>query len=130
MSKNRFMANNNEIKVNEDDEAVNIQQPASSHDQYDEGETRFTFNPPLYIQRYDYVTEILKKFKCTKFMDIGCAECKLLRFIKNSNENLNLIVGVDLRNETLQNVKHHFSESIFDYVYQRKKPLDLLVNCS
>ena len=41
------------------------------------------FKPPLYIQRYNAVLEVLKDEKwvnvMTRIVDLGCAECKFLK---------------------------------------------------
>ena len=89
----------------------------------------FKFEPPLYLQRYHYVINLLKEYKCATYMDVGCAECNLLRYAKNSNElNLNLIIGVDLDTDLLKESKEKFV-LLYDLVHAREHPLDLyLIN--
>jgi hypothetical protein len=83
------------------------------------------FDPPLYIQRYDYVINLLKNLKCATYLDIGCSECKLLCLIKNSNTNLNLIVGVDIDHIVLHEATHKFDCIMYDMIYPRDHPLDI-----
>ena len=83
------------------------------------------FDPPLYVQRYAYVSDLLAKYKCTSIMDIGCAECKLIRYVKNANESLSFIAGVDIDVELLTNSKRQFADNVFDLVCEREQPLDL-----
>lgn len=95
------------------------------HDISTEISKKLKFEPPLYMQRYDHVCNLLNKFKCKTYLDIGCAECKLIRFIKNSNHDLNLIVGLDIDQQLLDNSKEKFTRILFDFVQPRKQPLDL-----
>jgi hypothetical protein len=93
--------------------------------EHKERENQFKFNPPLYLQRYDFVIELIEKYSCKSILDVGCAECKLLKLIKNSNENINLLIGLDICGETLQKARESFSDCLFDYVHSRTQPLDL-----
>lgn len=90
-----------------------------------EATTRFRFDPPLYIQRYDMVVELMKRLDCRSLMDIGCAECKLVNLVKNWSDELTMLVGVDLCGDTLRSATDLFSRSIFDVVHARPKPLEL-----
>jgi hypothetical protein len=94
-----------------------------------EDNKKFKFDPPLYLQRYQYVMNLLKENKCKTYMDIGCAECNLLRYAKNSTDlNLNLIIGVDVDDGVLSNAEHKFT-LLYDLVQQRESPLDIyLIN--
>ena len=81
----------------------------------------FKFEPPLYIQRYEYVSRILLKNNCKTFLDVGCSECGFLSFLKNTNHNLNLIVGLDIDQILLKNA----CEKLWIDYNQRKNPLEL-----
>ena len=86
---------------------------------------KFKFDPPLYLQRYFYVMNLLKEYNCTTYMDIGCAECNLLRYVKNSTDlNINLIIGVDLDEYLLKSSEEKFL-LLYDLVQQRARPLDI-----
>lgn len=106
----------------EDGDASVNTQSLSNHDAF---ENRFCFRPPLYIQRYDYVCGILEKYNCKTYVDIGCAECKLLRYLKNTNTELNLMIGIDIDQEVLSNGKEILSNSWFDYIQPRENPLEI-----
>ena len=86
---------------------------------------QFKFEPPLFIQRYDFVCDLLNKYECASYMDIGCNDTKLIRYVKNTNENLNLIVGLDLDEDILNDSKEKISGILFDFIHNRKEPLDL-----
>ena len=91
----------------------------------DDKEHLVRFDPPLYIQRYDYVINLLKNLKCATYMDVGCSECKLLCLIKNSSMNLNLIVGVDIDHIVLHEAIQKFDYIMYDMIYPRDQPLDI-----
>jgi hypothetical protein len=40
-----------------------------------DNENQFKFMPPLYLQRYDFVIELLNKYSCKSMLDIGCMNC-------------------------------------------------------
>ena len=95
------------------------------HEISDELNKIVTFEPPLYIQRYDLVCDLLNKYECKTYMDIGCADTKLIRYIKNTTEMLNLIVGLDLDPEVLDTAKERITGILFDFIHPRQHPLDL-----
>jgi hypothetical protein len=104
--------------------AVNVNKNRD-HEISDESNKKISFEPPLYIQRYDLVSDLLIKYECKTYMDIGCADSKLIRYIKNTNEMLNLIVGLDLDSEVLEGAKEKITGVLFDFIHPRQQPLDL-----
>jgi uncharacterized metal-binding protein len=58
-------------------------------------------------------------------LDIGCAECKFIKLVKNSNENINLLIGLDIDEDILFRAKMSLEDCLFDYVHSRSQPLDL-----
>ena len=86
------------------------------------GEKHFKFEPALYIQRYEYVSNILVQYNCLTYLDIGCSECHLLNFLKNTNSSLNLIIGVDINQTCLENACH---KMWIDLIQNRNHPLEL-----
>lgn len=98
---------------------------SGDHDISSEVSIQLKFDPPLYKQRYDHLCNLLTKLSCKTYMDVGCAECKLIRCIKNSNHQLNLIVGLDIDQLLLEQSKERFTEILFDFVQPREQPLDL-----
>lgn len=83
------------------------------------------FDPPLYLQRYDYVCELLRKYNCKTFMDVGAAECKMLRYLKNTITNLNLIIGLDIDEAKLDFEKEKFAISWFDHIQPKAEPMEV-----
>ena len=53
------------------------------------------FSPPLYRQRYYFVRDILLQHEAKSVVDFGCAEPKLLSFLKFTHQ-FESLVGVDL----------------------------------
>ncbi len=92
------------------------------HNKHDDNDKHFKFEPALYIQRYDYLSDILVKYDCLTYLDIGCSECRLLGFLKNTNTRLNLIVGIDTDQELLQTAHEKLWT---DYVCKRNHPLEV-----
>jgi hypothetical protein len=116
--------NKNEISDQQKNKNSNINKN-KDHEISDELNKKVTFEPPLYIQRYDFVADLLNKYECKTYMDIGCADSKLIRYIKNTNETLNLIVGLDLDTEILEMSKEKITGILFDFIHPRQQPLDL-----
>lgn len=92
------------------------------HSQHDDANKHFKFEPALYVQRYDYLSHILKEYACLTYLDIGCSECRLLGFLKNTNSHLNLIIGIDIDQELLQTAHEKLWA---DYIRQRDHPLEV-----
>ncbi|XP_074655410.1 small RNA 2'-O-methyltransferase-like isoform X2 [Tubulanus polymorphus] len=91
----------------------------SSHD-----EDSKLFNPPLYIQRYNVVLDILLEKHCKKVVDFGCAECKFIQQMKFRG-NFEQIIGVDVQKELLESRKYVCRPIIADYIDVRNHPLQM-----
>ncbi|XP_066533410.1 small RNA 2'-O-methyltransferase isoform X2 [Hoplias malabaricus] len=83
------------------------------------------FSPPLYMQRYQFVTEFVKRHTPRKVMDLGCANCSLLRKLKFHRHSVEVLVGVDLDSAALREriIEHlelweveRFSDVVFGYM--------------
>jgi hypothetical protein len=85
----------------------------------------FVFTPQLYVQRYQYVSKLLEKYDCKSFMDIGCAECKLLRHVRLFNTHVNLILGVDIDENLLLSSRFLVQPFNLEYIRKREKPLEI-----
>jgi small RNA 2'-O-methyltransferase len=85
----------------------------------------FRFVPPLYYQRYEFVSQLLLKNNCKTYLDIGCAECKLLKYLKSSNKQLNLIVGLDIDENLMIQSSERMRDAFFDFIFAREEPLDI-----
>ena len=67
--------NKNEISDQQKNKNSNINKN-KDHEISDELNKKVTFEPPLYIQRYDFVADLLNKYECKTYMDIGCADSR------------------------------------------------------
>jgi hypothetical protein len=85
----------------------------------------FAFTPQLYIQRYQYVSSLIEKYDCKTFMDIGCAECKLLRHVRLFNTNVNIIIGIDIDQNLLASSRFLVQPFSLEYIRKRAKPLEI-----
>lgn len=85
------------------------------------------FDPPLYLQRYDHLCSLLERLECRSWMDIGCSDCRLITRVKNFNQQLNLIVGLDIDESLLEFSKERFTQQWFDFFQARQTPLDLFL---
>lgn len=108
-------------------EENNINKHFSSDDLSNDQNKKLCFDPPLYIQRYNNVSGLLFDFNCKSFMDIGSAECKLIHLLKQTNQNLNLIIGLDLDESILEKNKSKFTDNLVDLFHCRENPLDLYI---
>ncbi|XP_013405199.1 small RNA 2'-O-methyltransferase-like [Lingula anatina] len=87
------------------------------------------FDPPLYRQRYLAVAEILRNRDIKKVLDIGCAECKFLRHLKNSVPSLESIAGLDIDRALLEQNRYIMKPCLRDYVHKRPTPLKTSLFC-
>ena len=85
----------------------------------------FKFDPPLYTQRYQYISKLLKKYKSKTYLDIGCAECNLIRHVKGFNNEVNLLIGIDLDEDLLEYSKFVLQPLSLAYIKKRDSPLEL-----
>lgn len=91
---------------------------------------KLVFSPPLYVQRYEAVQEIImnSRLPVTKVVDIGSAELKFFR-------NLRCIRGVqeavllDIDEEKLQSCKYRVQPLMADFLLRRQEPLTVKVVC-
>nr|XP_009857739.1 small RNA 2'-O-methyltransferase-like isoform X2 [Ciona intestinalis] len=82
------------------------------------------FNPPLYIQRYNKVLEILSTLKPEKVVDFGCAECKFINLLRRE-EYVIEICGVDLDGNLLSESSFKLEPLASDFLYLRHNPLTI-----
>lgn len=114
-----------ESTADENEENSKTSQIVLQANDHDCETNHFRFEPPLYIQRYDYVAAILKKYECSTYIDIGCSNCKLLQYLKNSSDSLNLMVGLDVDDDVLKRGKEYLAASWFDYIKPRANSLEI-----
>ncbi|KAF2984540.1 hypothetical protein EK904_003486 [Melospiza melodia maxima] len=53
------------------------------------------FEPPLYKQRYQFVKDLVEKYKPKKVADLGCADCSLLWMLKFCS-CIEVLAGLDI----------------------------------
>ncbi|XP_076454570.1 small RNA 2'-O-methyltransferase-like [Babylonia areolata] len=80
------------------------------------------FNPPVYSQRYALVQDVLRKHCVESVVDFGCAECKIIYFLKNV-ESMRRIALVDADLTVLKGGCKFVQPSVFEHVIPRPTPL-------
>lgn len=86
---------------------------------------KLKFEPALYLQRYDYLCTTLQRLSCRSWLDVGCSDCRLVGRVKNFNESMNLIVGLDIDQALLESSREKFTQQWYDFFQARQNPLDL-----
>ncbi|XP_052094430.1 small RNA 2'-O-methyltransferase-like [Mytilus californianus] len=85
-----------------------------------------SFYPPLYIQRYTFVKEILDTLQPESVVDFGCSECGIFRHLKEVITLLRIsLVDIDL--STLEVNKRRIRPHCYDYLQKRKNPLHVQI---
>ncbi|XP_071154629.1 small RNA 2'-O-methyltransferase-like [Mytilus edulis] len=85
-----------------------------------------SFYPPLYIQRYTFVKEILDTLQPDSVVDFGCSECGIFRHLKEVITLLRIsLVDIDL--STLEVNKCRIRPHCYDYLQKRKNPLHVQI---
>uniref|UniRef100_A0A0K2U3B5 Small RNA 2'-O-methyltransferase n=1 Tax=Lepeophtheirus salmonis TaxID=72036 RepID=A0A0K2U3B5_LEPSM len=84
------------------------------------------FYPPLYRQRYDAVSSILRLQGSNKrIVDFGCAEGKFISLYLKKLEDVQEIVGVDMDDYALEGARYRTAPLFYEHLHPRKKPLDI-----
>ena len=100
-------------------------------DYFDDGEEPL-FSPPLYIQRYCAVENVIESFvntsSVTSLLDLGCAELKFMVRAKNGKQ-FQRIVGLDLDEFTVGSNSRRIQPGIFEMINKREQPLKMEVYC-
>ncbi|CAG2101878.1 unnamed protein product [Medioppia subpectinata] len=87
------------------------------------------FNPPLYIQRYQFVFDVLSERSATiaKVADFGCAEGKLMRRFKGLPD-IEEIAFIDCDDLSLEMCVNECRPLPYDYLFaERKTPMKVNV---
>ncbi|XP_019851003.1 PREDICTED: small RNA 2'-O-methyltransferase-like [Amphimedon queenslandica] len=82
------------------------------------------FRPPVYQQRYGAVLELSRKIEPKKVIDMGCAECKLLKSLK-FHKHIESLIGIDINESLLQSNQNSLQPLITDYLHRRSRPLNI-----
>uniref|UniRef100_A0A673JVF5 Small RNA 2'-O-methyltransferase n=1 Tax=Sinocyclocheilus rhinocerous TaxID=307959 RepID=A0A673JVF5_9TELE len=83
------------------------------------------FSPPLYMQRYQFVIDYVKTYRSKKVIDVGCAECRLLKKLKFHRNGIQLLVGVDINSVVLLKRMHTLAPLVSDYLQPSDGPLTI-----
>ncbi|NWS43785.1 HENMT methyltransferase, partial [Probosciger aterrimus] len=89
------------------------------------GITKFT--PPLYRQRYQFVKDLVGKYKPKKVADLGCADCRLLCMLKFCS-CIEVLAGVDICGSAMKEKMHRLSPLPVDYLQPRERPLTVTLH--
>ncbi|XP_065199830.1 small RNA 2'-O-methyltransferase-like [Planococcus citri] len=88
--------------------------------------SNLSFNPPVYIQRYNAISDVLdeewSRERVKKVIDFGCAEFKLFKHIKEIL-HITHICGVDLDKQLVTRSKYEARPLPFHYVLGFSHPL-------
>ncbi|XP_064188156.1 small RNA 2'-O-methyltransferase isoform X1 [Anguilla rostrata] len=82
------------------------------------------FTPPLYKQRYQFVVEFVKRHKPKKVVDLGCADCSLLRKLK-FHRDIELLVGVDIDSSVIKHKMYALAPFPSEYLKPADQPLTI-----
>ncbi|XP_036438527.1 small RNA 2'-O-methyltransferase [Colossoma macropomum] len=83
------------------------------------------FSPPLYLQRYQFVVEFVRSSDPRKVMDLGCADCSLLRKLKFHRHGIEVLVGVDIDCAAIRQRAHALAPLSSDYLRPSPRPLTI-----
>ncbi|XP_061201972.1 small RNA 2'-O-methyltransferase [Neopsephotus bourkii] len=90
--------------------------------------TGFTkFSPPLYRQRYQFVKDLVEKYKPKKVADLGCADCTLLCMLKFCS-CIEVLAGVDICGSVMKEKMHKLSPLPVDYLQPRERSLTVTLH--
>ncbi|GIY89661.1 small RNA 2'-O-methyltransferase [Caerostris darwini] len=85
------------------------------------------FNPPVYIQRYTTVRDILFKLPgIEKVVDFGCAQGAFIKYLKKL-PFVTEISCVDVHEPSLDSASYASRPHAWDYVFKRHKPLSIKI---
>ncbi|XP_022097447.1 small RNA 2'-O-methyltransferase-like isoform X2 [Acanthaster planci] len=79
------------------------------------------FTPPVSVQRYKAVKNMVKKLQPKKVLDMGCGECCLLRQLKH-NDSIEQLTGVDVDGDVLQAHRYLAKPLTWEYLNPRSHP--------
>ncbi|KAL7887915.1 hypothetical protein AOLI_G00028890 [Acnodon oligacanthus] len=88
-------------------------------------ETPGLFSPPLHTQRHQFVVEFVESCDPRKVMDLGCADCGLLRKLKFHRHRIEVLVGVDIDRAAVRRRAHALAPLSSDYLQPSPRPLTI-----
>ncbi|NXF52312.1 HENMT methyltransferase, partial [Oceanites oceanicus] len=89
------------------------------------GITKFT--PPLYQQRYQFVKDLVGKYRPKKVADLGCADCTLLWMLKFCS-CIEVLAGLDICASVMKEKMHRLSPLPGDYLQPAERSLTVTLH--
>ncbi|NXA49132.1 HENMT methyltransferase, partial [Nothocercus julius] len=94
-------------------------------------EERFTevikFTPPLYKQRYQFIKDLVGKYKPKKVADLGCADCTLLWMLKFCS-CIEVLAGLDICENVMKEKMHRLYPLPGDYLQPAERSLTVTLH--
>ncbi|XP_065698528.2 small RNA 2'-O-methyltransferase isoform X1 [Patagioenas fasciata] len=85
------------------------------------------FTPPLYKQRYQFIKDLVGKYKPKKVADLGCADCTLLQMLKFCS-SIEVLAGLDICTSVMKENMHRLSPLPGDYLQPAERPLTVTLH--
>ncbi|NXI89413.1 HENMT methyltransferase, partial [Psophia crepitans] len=85
------------------------------------------FIPPLYKQRYQFVKDLVGKYKPKKVADLGCADCTLLWMLKFCS-CIEVLAGLDICASVMKENMHRLSPLPVDYLQPAERSLTITLH--
>ncbi|XP_039582271.1 small RNA 2'-O-methyltransferase isoform X2 [Passer montanus] len=85
------------------------------------------FEPPLYKQRYQFVKDLVEKYKPKKVADLGCADCSLLWMLKFCS-CIEVLAGLDICANVMKEKMHTLSPLPVDYLQPSERSLTVTLH--
>uniref|UniRef100_A0A8B9UQ53 Small RNA 2'-O-methyltransferase n=1 Tax=Anas zonorhyncha TaxID=75864 RepID=A0A8B9UQ53_9AVES len=85
------------------------------------------FTPPLYKQRYQFVKDLVGKYKPKKVADLGCADCTLLWMLKFYN-CIEVLAGLDICASVMKEKMHRLYPLPADYLQPSERSLTVTLH--
>ncbi|XP_013046178.2 small RNA 2'-O-methyltransferase isoform X1 [Anser cygnoides] len=85
------------------------------------------FTPPLYKQRYQFVKDLVGKYKPKKVADLGCADCTLLWMLKSYN-CIEVLAGLDICASVMKEKMHRLYPLPGDYLQPAERSLTVTLH--
>ncbi|NXW09322.1 HENMT methyltransferase, partial [Fregetta grallaria] len=85
------------------------------------------FTPPLYEQRYQFVKDLVGKYRPKKVADLGCADCTLLWMLKFCS-CIEVLAGLDICESVMKEKMHRLSPLPGDYLQPAERSLTVTLH--
>ncbi|NWX14826.1 HENMT methyltransferase, partial [Aegotheles bennettii] len=86
-----------------------------------------TFTPPLYKQRYQFIKDLVAKYKPKKVADLGCADCTLLWMLRFCS-CIEVLAGLDICASVMKEKMHRLSPLPADYLQPTERSLTVTLH--